>query len=86
VELRDTISYICNEFQGHKLIVGDFNYCNIDWKSWTGGNDEAKFLSCLRNNILLQHVTEPTRFRASDEPHTLDLILSDEHFISNWSI
>jgi len=43
------------------------------------------FLSCLRNNFLIQHVTEPTCFRASDEPNrpTLDLILSDEHFISN---
>jgi len=56
------------------------------WKSWTGGNDEAKyFLSCLRNNFLLQHVTEPTQFQGirSDKPHTLDLVLSDENFISN---
>jgi len=81
-KLRDTISYICNKFKGHKLIVGDFNYCKIDWKSWTGNNDEAKFLSCLRNNFLLQHVTEPTRFGALDEPHTLDLTLSNENFIS----
>ena len=46
LKLRDTISYICNKFRGHKLIVGDFNYGNIGWKSWAGGNDEAKFLSC----------------------------------------
>jgi len=83
LEQRDTISYICNKFKGHKLIVGDFSYGNIDWKCWAGGNEEANFLSCSRNNLLLQHVTEPTRFRASDEPHILDLILSDEKFISN---
>jgi len=71
------------QYRGHKLIVVDFNYGNIDWKSWAGGNDEAKLLSCLRNNFLLLHVTEPTRFRASHEPHVLDLILTDENFISN---
>jgi len=83
LKLRDIISYIYNKFRGHKQIDGDFNYGNIDWKSWAGGNDETKFLSCLRNNFLLQHVTETTWFRASDEPHILDLILTDENFISD---
>jgi len=30
VKLRDTVSYISNKFKGHKLIVSDFHYCNID--------------------------------------------------------
>ena len=33
-------------------------------------------------NLLLQHVAEPTRQRGSDKPHTLDLIISSDNFVS----
>ncbi|KAI8480560.1 hypothetical protein Bbelb_416830 [Branchiostoma belcheri] len=36
-------------------------------------------IDCLDNNFLHQHVTEPTRFRASQRPSLLDLVITNDH-------
>ena len=67
------------------LLVGDFNLGNINWSNWTtnatAGSIEGRFLYCLKNNLLLQHVSFPTRARGSQVPHTLDLIITNSDFI-----
>jgi len=40
-------------------------------------------VNVLRENLLLQHVAEPTRQRGTDKPHTLDLIISSDNFVSD---
>ena len=40
-----------------------------------------KFLSCLREHFMMQRVDKPTRIRAQDELHVLDLVITDEDFI-----
>ena len=72
----------------HKCIVGDFNYKAINWEHWSTSYGEAskeeQFLEALRNSFLYQHVKEPTRARGTDEPSTIDLILTGEQFqVSN---
>src|SRR5699024_8175147 len=60
------------------IIVGDFNYTNICWKgnSYTGLNkSDIDFIATLNNNNISQLITEPTRFRGTDRPFTLDLLL-----------
>jgi len=39
-------------------------------------------LDILRKNYLLQYIDKPTRIRGDDEPHVLDLVLTNEPFIA----
>ena len=67
---------ICNSISNidsdNVIIVGDFNFRDIDWE-----NGEAhtalskKFLSCIEDNMLFQLVKEPTR-----GANILDLVLT----------
>ena len=87
-ELNNLLKQICNQKYSHICIVGDFNYRKIDWTSWITEcgeeSSEAKFIECLRDCYLHQHVEEPTRRRGSDEPSLLDLILTNEEMqVSN---
>lgn len=86
-KLIDLIENISSVFSGKLILLGDFNFSSIDWSNWStscGVNSiDSKFLNCLRNNFLIQHVSFPTRARGSDKPHTLDLIISNGDFISN---
>ena len=38
----------------------------------------SKFIECVRDSYLHQHVNEVTRMRGNDEPSTLDLVFTDE--------
>ena len=40
--------------------------------------EEYKFLKCLQDAYLLQHTKKPTRWRGDDEPHVLDLVMTNE--------
>lgn len=66
----------------HILIVGDFNYKEINWNtqnSTAGVNHPAtKFLETIRDHFLYQHVLEPTRYSDNNQRSTLDLILTNE--------
>ena len=66
----------------HLLIMGDFNYKDIDRKSKRSklgpNSDTSKFFDTLQILGLHQHVTEPTRFRSDQTPSVLDLIISKE--------
>ena len=70
------------------LIVGDFNYPEINWDleiSNTRPDHEASlFLKAYKDSYLSQHQTEPTRYRAAQTPSLLDLVLTNkEEMISN---
>ena len=82
-ELFSMISYLNNKYYENLVIVGDFNFGNINWKGWTAsGNDKNSdelFLDILRKNGLMQHVDKPTRQRGDDEPSILDLVISREY-------
>ena len=71
------------------IIVGDFNYKEIDWvNDYAPPNKEHQthFLETLQDCYLYQHVTEPTRFRVNETPNLLDLLLSsDESLIKDLS-
>ena len=46
-----------------------------------------KFIECLRDNFMFQHVHSNTRHRCGQEPSCLDLVLSDkEEIIENLKI
>ena len=71
--------------------VGDFNFPEINWESWSVSSSEThpafKFIVCLGDNFLFQHVHSNTRHRFGQEPSCLDLVLSDkEEIIENLKI
>ena len=56
------------------LILGDFNYPNIDWDSWECNKDSEEFVDLIQDNFFLfQHVREATR-----GSNILDLVFSNE--------
>jgi len=61
------------------LLMGDFNYPEIDWSSLTasGGDSTpaATFLNTCEDTFLIQHVQNPTRSRGNQHPPLLDLVL-----------
>ena len=81
----ELLDEICKNSPDNKLIIGDFNLANTDWSTWTAKCNldtiDSKFLECLRDNLLLQHVNKATRARGTDNPHLLDLVISDDEYI-----
>ena len=55
------------------VLMGDFNYPNIQWGSRRTDKVGAKFLELIDDCYLHQHVTEPTRYG-----NILDLVFSSE--------
>jgi len=91
-ELCDLLDLIQQKFPIPKLIVGDFNFANISWYDADGCGVIArctditqignKFVNTLNKNFFIQHVSEPTRQRGLDVPHTPDLIISSDSCLS----
>ena len=55
------------------LIVGDFNYPNIDWINLDADSGSRHFLDMVNDSYLTQHVTRPTK-----GSNILDLVLTTE--------
>lgn len=72
----------------HTLIMGDFNYPDIDYVKGlvTAGDADPSALFFLKTQdlCLFQHVSEPTRIRQHQVPSTLDyLFTSDDNLIDD---
>ena len=72
----------------HVCLVGDFNFKDINWVSWSTNHGEqskeAQFIETIRDCFLFQHIETPTRVRGNDEPSLLDLVLTnEEEHVSN---
>ena len=66
----------------HKLLMGDFNYREIDWTNdvCTTAPERApcQFHQATHDAYLIQHQTTHMRMRDGQEPSVLDLIFSNE--------
>ena len=80
--LNRLLQNIANTKYTHRCIVGDFNFRDINWASWsTCHNDESKeqkFIETVRDCFLYQHNAENSRRRGNDQPSLIDLIFTDE--------
>ena len=87
--LLKTLKHITNDMKfSHLVAMGDFNIKKIDWSNQSclsqDTNDYSnRFLECIRDSYLFQHITEPTRQRGNDKPSTLDLVFSNEENMVN---
>ena len=65
----------------HKLIVGDFNFPELDWITETSKASEnhvaTKFLKATKDSLFFQHQKTPTRYREGQRSNTLDLVFTD---------
>ena len=65
----------------HLLVCGDFNYPEIDWENEHVVEPThliGSFIECIQSCYLHQHIFQPTRYRANQEPSLLDLIFTNE--------
>ena len=71
----------------HLIIMGDFNYPEIDWNYTISRAAEIHpshiFLHSIQDSLLYQHVTQPTRHRLGESPNTLDHIITNEEGMIN---
>ena len=82
VHVSSLIRKVCADKFSHLLIMGEFNYREINWveNSISMGDNHISslFLECIRDSYLFQHVKEPTRSRENNQLSILDLILTNE--------
>ena len=86
--LNDLLKTIHAKHYSHLCLVGDFNYKDINWSSWTTNHGEEskeyQFIETVRDCFLFQHIDKPTRIRGEDEPSLLDLVFTNEELqVSN---
>src|SRR5882757_10527087 len=61
------------------MLMGDFNFPELDWRKPETLDDSHPFLKCINDNFLIQHVDESTRGN-----NILDFIFSsEENMIEN---
>ena len=65
-----------------KCFVGDLNFKDINWESWTTFHNEeskeTKFIEAVRDGFPFQHNHQNSRIRGNDTPSLIDLIFTDE--------
>jgi endonuclease/exonuclease/phosphatase family metal-dependent hydrolase len=72
-ELRELYMAISNASRKQVLIMGDFNFPNINWVMHESDTAGSEFRDLIMDNYLVQHVKFPTR-----ENNILDLVLTSE--------
>ena len=89
--LLQELEQACAKAHDHLIIVGDFNFKEIDWANMTVHASDSHPASLIYDKIndlfLHQHILEPTRFRQGDNPSLLDWVLTnDENTIDDLNI
>jgi exonuclease III len=68
--------------KSHMLIMGDFNYPEIDWLEESTPPDvrqrATQFMEAVRDSFMVQHVKDPTHYRGNQTPNLLDLVFTNE--------
>ena len=72
-EVKAICDLIKHFSQFDSVLIGDFNYPDINWRLRESGNQGSEFLDLVNDCFLSQHVKEPTRGK-----NILDLIFSTE--------
>lgn len=71
----------------HLLIVGDFNFRNINWEQGisldSSTHVSSKFLETTQDMFLYQHVGNNTRYREGNAPSRVDFIFTNEEGMIN---
>ena len=64
------------------MLLGDFNFSELDWRKPETLDDSHSFLTRINDNFLIQHVDEPTKGK-----NILEFVfMSEENMIENLSV
>ena len=84
----NTLSKYLQDSNERLVLVGDFNYPEIDWVNEfcdkPPNHPACQFLNSIHFNFLKQYVDRPTHFRALQEPTLIDLIISNVPDFNNY--
>ena len=79
-QLNTFISGLADIKNTELILVGDFNYPHIKWDAegtaTTTEKRSIEFIEQTRNAYLVQHISEPTRYRENQKKNTLDLLFT----------
>ena len=66
MDANESVRHLIRELQPQiLLLMGDFNYPDIDWENNDGvGSNSRMFVECLENGFLTQHIKKPRRGQA----------------------
>lgn len=79
---REIFHALNNVISSNTVLIGDFNYPNVNFEEMTGDGEGSRLIDFMENNYFTQYVLEPTR-----ENNILDLILSNnDQIIENVEI
>ena len=72
------LQFLRDQATGNFVIVGDFNAPDVDWTAmWSQcGGFGRDMLRLVGDNLLVQHVQSPTRWRVGQRPSLLDLVFT----------
>ena len=80
--LYKEVTEACRRSYSHILIASDFNHPEVEWKTCTTlqsmYHKSSRFLECISDCFLYQHVKEPTHHRGSQQANILDLVFTNE--------
>jgi len=81
-QMNTLITEMVKRNHSHLMIMGDFNYPEINWNTQTSDAPDdsppQNFLSNYKDCFLHQHVLSPTHYRGQQQANILDLILTNE--------
>ncbi len=81
-KLHEMIQSLNQSNYSHILLLGDFNYPELEWSSGASlGNcsqNATAFVDAVNDAFLYQHIDFPTRYRPNETSNTLDLIFTNE--------
>ena len=88
IEINDEALYsLINRVSKEEVVImGDFNFPELDWGRPESIEDSHPFIECMSNNFLTQLVDEPTRLKnyldlvLCSDPSLIDTISVDESF------
>ena len=83
-KLRDLLTEASDMKFKHYIIMGDFNYPVINWNiqcAKKDNSDEQRFIDCLQDNFMFQIIDKPTRWRGTNIPNILDLVITKDEAV-----
>ena len=83
--LKNLLDTLYSSTKENIITIGDFNLSEINWNDYTSNTNSYasnQLLKAIRDNLLIQHIDKPTRARGLDTPHILDLVLTNNQFIT----
>lgn len=85
MKLIELINKSSDRGYSHYVLMGDFNYKEINWLSqesnYPANSPGDVFYECVKDNFLHQHIQEPTRLRDGQNPSCLDLLFTNDELM-----